>query len=155
MRLGSTGLVRSSLGLALLIAGFQFAPFFPHEVASLLTATRAPLPVDFPTFYDAAAVYRNKGNPYLLSVDAYGKLAETHVFPFLYPPTSLPIFFPLASMRIDTALLVFQFVSFFCLVYVMFVVISTGEEEEWPISWRAISLVALTSFSAIGLTFFH
>ncbi len=141
---------RAALGVALLIAGFQFAPYFPHLVGSQLGLTgSAQLTYDFPTFYRAAVAYRAGGNPYNLSTPSDG----AKIFPFLYPPTSLPAFFLLALAGIDASLLAFQLVSFLCLTYVLFVVIWTAEEQQWPMSWRVVSLVVLTSFSAIYDTF--
>src|SRR5579871_3702441 len=143
-----------ALGLALLIAGFQFAPFFPHLIAAMLVATRAPLPTDFPTFYYAAVAYRMGGNPYDLAAFAAGvQTAGPQLYPFLYPPTSLPAFFPLAFGGIDASLLIFQMVSFCCVIYIAFAVIRTADDEQWPILWRTVALIALTGFSAIGLTF--
>jgi Glycosyltransferase family 87 len=63
------------------------------------------------------------------------------------------VFFPVALAGFDASLLVFELLSFLCLLYVLFVVIRTAEEEQWPKSWRLVSLVALASFSAIDLTF--
>ena len=146
------GYRRRTLGLATLISLFQFAPFFPRALAAVLIKVRAPLPVDFPSFYYAAAAYRAGANPYDLSV--VGRAATNHAFPFLYPPTSLPIFLPLTLMRIDLAALVFQLASFFCLLYVAYAVLQMAE-DEWPLSWQAVTVVALASFQAIGLTFLH
>lgn len=145
---------RVALGLALLIAGFQFAPFFPHLIASMLVATRAPLPTDFPTFYYAAVAYRMGGNPYDLSAFAAGvQTAGAQLYPFLYPPTSLPAFFPLAFGTIEASLLVFQLISFCCVIYIAFTAIRIADDEQWPMLWRMVGLIALTGFNAIGLTF--
>jgi alpha-1,2-mannosyltransferase len=143
---------RAVLGMALLIACYQFAPYLAHLLGSPIGLVRAMQPADFPTFYHAAVTYRAGGNPYELSTLAEGAKGA-HIFPFLHPPTSLPVFFPLALAGFDASLLVFELLSFLCLVYVLFVVIRTAEEEQWPKSWRLVSLVALTSFSAIDLTF--
>ncbi len=143
---------RAVLGMALFIACYQFAPYLAHLVGSPLGLVRAMRSIDFPTFYRAAGAYRAGGNPYDLS--ALGARAKgVHVFPFLYPPTSLPVFFPLALAGFGASLFVFELLSFLCLVYVLFVVIQIAEEEQWPDSWRLVSLVALASFSAIDLTF--
>jgi alpha-1,2-mannosyltransferase len=142
---------RAVLGMALLIACYQFAPYLAHLLGSPLGLVRAMQPTDFPTFYHAALAYRAGGNPYDLStLSGPGK----HIFPFLDPPTSLPLFFPLALAGFDASLLAFELLSFLCLLYVLFVVIRIAEEEQWPKSWRLVSLVALASFSAIDLTFY-
>lgn len=139
----------AALAVAVLIAGYQFAPYLPHLLAAQLgQAHEEQLTYDFPTFYGAAVAYRTGGNPYDLATPAGG----AKIFPFLYPPTSLPVFFPLALGGIDGSLLAFQLVSFGCLIYLMFAVIWAAEEQQWPLSWRVVSLVVLASFSAIDFT---
>lgn len=151
---GTTRPARTALGKALFIAGCQFALYL--TVASRIGRVRLPLAIDFPTFYFASVIYRAGGNPYDLSL--LGELAKgtgTNVYPFLYPPTSLPAFFPLGLAGIDASQIIFQLVSFLCLVYVLFVVIRTAEEEQLPKSWRLVSLVALMGFYAIYSNFLH
>jgi len=143
-----------SLCVAVFIAVCQFAPFLAQDVARHLGWVHEPLPGDFPTFYYAAVLYRSGRNPYDLAVLANcGKIMDIQIFPFLYPPTSLPAFSPLALGAIDASLLAFQAIGFLCLIYVLFVVIRTAEREQWPTSWRQMGLLALASFSAIYLTF--
>lgn len=141
---------RTAAGLAALIAGYSFAPFLPHLVAAQLGYAGTPAD-DLHTFYYAAVVLRGGGNPYNLS--ELSASAKGYVYPFLYPPTSLPIFRPLALGGMNASFLGFQSISFLCLAYMLFVVIRTAQEEEWPMVWRMVGLASLASFSAISLTF--
>ena len=141
---------RTAVGLAVLIAGYSFAPFLPHLVAAQLGYAGNPAD-DLQTYYYAAVVLRGGGNPYSLS--ELSATAKGHVYPFLYPPTSLPLFRQLALGGMNASLLGFQLISFLCLIYMLFVVINTAEEEQWPMSWRMVGLVSLASFSAIPMTF--
>jgi len=139
---------RAAVSKALFIAGCQFALYL--AVVSRLGGTRLPLTVDFPTFYYAAVVYRAGGNPYDLSLlGKWAKSIGTDVYPLTYPPTSLPAFYPLGLAEIHASQLGFQLVSLLCLIYIFFNVIWTAEVEQWPKSWRIVSLVALISFYGV------
>lgn len=145
-----THTTRTSVGLAVLIAGYSFAPFLPHLVAAQLGYAGKPAS-DLETFYYAAVALRSGGNPYNLS--ELSARAKDHVYPFLYPPTSLPIFRPLALGGMNASFLAFQSISFLCLAYLLFVVIRTAQEEKWPMGWCMVGLASLASFSAIAQTF--
>jgi alpha-1,2-mannosyltransferase len=141
---------RAAFGLAALIAGYLFAPFFAQLLAAPLGLTGTHNE-DFETFYYAAVTTRAGGNPYDLS--ELSATAKGHVYPFLYPPDSLPMYFPLAlGERIDS-LVAFQLLSLVCLIYLLFAAIRTAQEEEWPMSWCIVGVVSLASFNAIPLTF--
>jgi alpha-1,2-mannosyltransferase len=141
---------KSALAVALLIAGYAFAPFLPHLIAAKLGYNGISA-ADLRTFYRAAVITRAGGNPYDLTQLSAG--ATSHIYPFLYPPTSLPAFLPLAFGGRNVSVFAFQLISFICLVYILFVVIRTAEEEKWPMAWCVVGLVSLASFSAISLTF--
>lgn len=141
---------------ALLIAVFHFAPFFPHLVAATLGLARETpaISTDFPSFYAAAQAYSAGANPYdLMIVDAASTELRTKVFPFLYPPVSLPIFWLLSFAGFADSLLGFQIVSFVSLVLLTFIVLDTAEIEAWPREWRIVAIVALMAFDAISTTF--
>ena len=132
--------------IALLMAMFHFAPFFPSFVAAALGIAPRPFLRDFQTFFVAATNYRLGANPYALSI------TDPPLNPFLYPPTTLPIFLPLTWFGLDVSLLVFELVSVACLAYVFLAILKTAEEDIWPSSWRLVAIVALTAFYGISQT---
>lgn len=135
------------LGLiALLMALFHFAPFFPTVVGAAAHVLPRPFIRDFQTFFTAASNYRAGLNPYVLTV------TDPPINPFLYPPTSLPLFLPLSWFGQDISLLLFELISAACLVYLFFGILKTAEEDAWPWFWRIVAIVALTSFYGIAQT---
>ncbi len=151
---GITRPARAALSKALFIASCQFALYL--AVVTRIGSVQLPLTIDFPTFYYASVVYRAGGNPYDISLlGKWAKSIGTYVYFLTYPPTSLPVLYPLGLAEIHVSQLDFQLVSFFCLVYVLFIVIRTAEVEQWPKSWRFVGLVALLGFYAIYSNFQH
>ena len=140
---------------ALLIAVFHFAPFLPHLVAASLGVARETpaISTDFPSFYMAAQAYGAGANPYdLMVADAASTTLRTKVFPFLYPPTSLPVFWPLSFAGFADSLLAFQIVSFASLVLLTFVILDTAETQAWPREWWIVAIITLMAFDAINTT---
>lgn len=56
---------------------------------------------DFTTFYTAAELYAQGGNPYDLT--ALQRAAGTELLPFLYPPLTLPVFRVFTALPLPTA----------------------------------------------------
>ena len=132
--------------ISLLMAMFHFAPIFPPIVAAAAGLAPRPFMRDFQAFFLAATNYRTGVNPYFLSV------TDPPLPPFLYPPTSLPLFLPLSWFSQDVSLLLFELISAACLFYLFFGILKAAEEDSWPWSWRIISIVALTAFYGIAQT---
>jgi hypothetical protein len=128
------------------MAFFQIAPFFPTFAAAALHLVPRPFTRDFQTFVLAATNYRAGINPYVLTV------TDPPLNPFLYPPTTLPLFVPLTWFGLDVSLLLFEIVSLLCLIYLFLAVLKTAEEEQWPASWWLVSIVTLTAFYGIAQT---
>ncbi len=128
------------------MALFHFAPFFPPIAGAAAGLLPRPFIRDFQTFFTAATNYRAGLNPYVLTV------TDPPINPFLYPPTSLPLFLPLSWFGQDISLLLFELISAGCLVYLFFGILKTADEDAWPLSWRIVAIVALTSFYGIAQT---
>ncbi len=60
---------------------------------------------DLPSFYGAARVtFTHRASPYTWEAQKQiARETDGPVFPYLYPPTSLPIFYPLAGLSFDAA----------------------------------------------------
>lgn len=149
MTVEAPGRERSAVPLgfiALLMALFHFAPFFPTFAGAAAHVLPRPFIRDFQTFFTAASTYRAGLNPYVLTV------TDPPINPFLYPPTSLPLFLPLSWFGQDISLLLFELISAACLVYLFFGILKTADEDGWPLAWRIVAIVALTSFYGIAQT---
>ena len=143
---GKRGKLAPLAPIAFLMAFFQAAPFFPTFAAAALHLVPRPFTRDFQTFVLAATNYRAGINPYVLTV------TDPPLNPFLYPPTTLPLFVPLTWFGLDLSLLLFELLSLACLVYLFLAVLKTAEEEQWPASWWLVAIVALTAFYGVAQT---
>lgn len=115
---------------------------------------------DFPSFYGAARVaFAQKSSPYTWEGQKQmARETEGLIFPYLYPPTSLPVFYPLTLLPFDAAKdamlvlnhLLFLGTLFLCL---FFLKQATGTELSELVG--SVCLLFCFLFDPVRSTIFH
>lgn len=92
---------RHARTLLLLAAAFLYLPFVYLYGAKLAGGAHT----DFPSFYFGARVaFGQDASPYAADAFAAAQVAlDQRVFPYLYPPPSLPLFYPFTLVDYETA----------------------------------------------------
>lgn len=121
---------------------------------------------DFPSFYGGARLaFAQKHSPYdMNALRATARDAEPerfveqkrHVYPFLYPPPSLLLFYPMGHMSVWTAKLTLLVANHVCLLAVLFMVLvpiaGFGVKQIGVELLPAFLVFYLLSFSGVQLT---
>jgi hypothetical protein len=144
--------LRIGLVVALAIVAFHIMPFAGKFAAYV--ATGRFLESDFQSFYYAADAAFNRGlSPYSLDVvRGYERAMGGVVYPFLYPPTALPWFWPLSLFDFTTAVLLFQAVSVASLFALLLLLWRNVVQRIEGAAWALILLGALFVFQGISET---
>lgn len=72
--------------------------------------------IDFPSFYfSAKAAFNDNFSPYDYELLVVSYPVDYKIFPFVYPPTALTVFFPFKWMSMEQAKVLFHFLSILCL----------------------------------------
>jgi hypothetical protein len=87
---------------------------------------------DFPTIYSAAKlVFIEHRSPYVNGAFAEAEaLFNQRVFPYLYPPTSLLLFYPFSLVSYDTAKWLLLAVNHFCILIFIYLFFSKIADRE-------------------------
>jgi hypothetical protein len=144
--------LRIGLVVALAIVAFHIMPFAGKFAAYV--ATGRFLESDFESFYYAADAAFNRGlSPYSLDVvRGYEREMGGVVYPFLYPPTALPWFWPFSLFGFTTAVLLFQAISVACLFALLLLLWRNVVPRIEGAAWALILLGALFVFEGISAT---
>ncbi len=97
---------------------FIYSAFvYQHGVKQLLEPN-----IDFPAFYwGAKLAFVEHRSPYTVDAFAEAKVQiEQHIFPYLYPPQSLLVFYPLTFFRYGVAKAVMLIINHACILLFMY-----------------------------------
>jgi alpha-1,2-mannosyltransferase len=138
--------------IALGITAFHILPFAGKFGAYL--ASGRFLETDFQSFYYAADAAFNRGvSPYSLEVVRdFERSMGGVVYPFLYPPTTLPWFHPFSLFDFTTAIVLFQTVSVACLFIVILLLWREIVPRVESPAWQLIFVGALFVFAGVSAT---
>lgn len=151
-RAARSSTIRFGIIVSLAIVAFHILPFAGKFGAYL--ATGRFLETDFQSFYYAADAAFNRGlSPYSLEVvRAFEREMRGVVYPFLYPPTALPWFFPFALFGFTTAVLLFQAISVASLIVVVLLLWREIMPRIDGAAWQVVFAGALFVFEGMSAT---
>jgi hypothetical protein len=114
--------------------------------------------LDFPSFYATSeSVFKYGESPYDLKYLRKLNTTDEHVYPFLYPPTSLLLFFPLSTLNyVDArlAVLIINHLLFLALIWAMpLFLLHSGPGKRFGVI--AICFVYSLTFYPVILTLNH
>jgi alpha-1,2-mannosyltransferase len=109
---------RAVRNLLILVFVFLYLPFFYQYLY------RDQPYIDLPSFYwGANVVFNNHGSPYRPGVfDDAQRIMNQKIFPYLYPPPSLLLFYPFSLMSYNTAkilMVIINHISIILLIYLL------------------------------------
>lgn len=130
--------------ILLLLFLLIYIPFFLRYGRNYISIDH----IDFPSFYSAAKIaFDNHQSPY-----EYESLHQAGVFkgpPYMYPPPSLLIFYPLSLMSYQTAKTVMLAISHLCLLFFIYIFFFNILKLKFHPIFYLFSIVYVFSFFPI------
>ena len=105
-------------------------------------------PGDFPTLYwGAKMVFEGGRSPYVDGAfDEVSEREQRRIFPYLYPPPSLLVFYPFSTTNYDAAKVRLLVVSHVCLLVILYLLFLRIRPFEPPEAWRGVAAVLMTVY---------
>lgn len=105
-------------------------------------------PGDFPTLYwGAKFVFEEERSPYVEGVfDEVARQQNRRVFPYLYPPPSLLLFYPFTGVTYDAAKVWLLAASHVCLLLILYLVFMRIAPFDPPPHWRGLAAALMTVY---------
>ena len=105
-------------------------------------------PGDFPTLYWGAKLAFEEGrSPYVEGVfDEVARSQNRRVFPYLYPPPSLLLFYPFTAVTYDSAKVWLLATSHVCLLLILYLIFLRIAPFDPPPHWRGLAAALMTVY---------